>query len=183
MMVNILPSDSHKTMLAFLDFVEEEPKVYDETQTLPSIGLCVFTKNVSTTKKIRSFKNIYEEIKEEINKNHIPFGEIYVPSNQLKAEAKKIELLIQAASNVVASKGRRGPANFVILNEEMLKRFQRIHLKSVIDNSLKNEIIVGRKGAADEPGIVLVTHENLYKITTTGNNPECQYVKIDVDLY
>lgn len=172
MTVNILKTDQPVGQIAYLDFHE----TYDN-EDLPTIGLSVFNKHVQISKYINSFNKVYEEIKEAINKYHMPFATKEIKVNY--DDHKVLELSIGLASNSIAAKGRRGPANFCMMNSKVLKKLKTVPMQTLVDDKLKNnEIFVGRKGASDEPGLRLVLFEDRYAIVALGEKPECQYVKI-----
>jgi len=168
MAFNILPAEHHKCSIAFLDYTETE----GDLENFPSVGITLYTKHVEITKKVKSFETIYKEAKRMIDKNHM--------KHDFRNKSAAIEMYIYAGANIIAAEGRRGPGNFAILNENVIKKISENNtFRTIVDNSLKdNEIIVGRKGASDEPGIAMVTYENWYKLTTLGDKPERQYVKI-----
>lgn len=179
MMVNILTTDQPVGKLTILDY--ETAREYKEDD-MPTIGLVVYTKNIKIDNKINSFKQIYEEIKNEIREKSIKHDGSNFRTDIKENRIDRIfDNLIQVASNMISVQGRRGPANFVLMNSNNLKKLKAVHFKTIIDDEMKdNEIIVGRNGARDEPGCKLVLNENKYKIEFVGKHPECQYVRISL---
>jgi len=169
-------SDHPSGVLSFIDYVKGKA---DENE-MQTLGLQIFTKKIEITKKVESFTKIYKEVKEKINEHHITYE---VPSMNF-SKKQRYQYAILGAGNKIMQESRRGPANFVILNTEM---FLITHpmissMKIVIDDTLENEMIVGRNGAADEPGIMLIIHKNKYIVTTLGKEPDKFYVKIPYEL-
>jgi len=142
---------------------------------------------------------------------------------------KRVMALVLAAGNVVAQRGRRGPANFVVTNLKLATALQTNtqYAFSPIANTITQtngslyplgtmagmtiyvdpnmlysdtRILVGRKGAADEPGTVfapylmaesvkLITEgtgapkviiKSRYALVDAGFHPETQYVTLYV---
>lgn len=179
-MISITTCDAPQGVLSFIDYVES-PEVVNEGE-LQTLGLQLFSKNISITKRVESFTNIYEEVKGKINEYHTT----YVPTNMQDDISldRYYQYSILGAGNKIAMESRRGPSNFVIMSMEMftLTNPMLSGNKIIIDDSLENEIIVGRNGALDEPGIHLIFHENKYEITVTGSNVDKFYVKIPYKL-
>jgi len=140
---------------------------------------------------------------------------------------KRVMANVLAAGNVVAQRGRRGPANFIVTNLKLATAFQTNSQYSfapitntftqsngslyplgtvagmtvyVDPNMLYSDtrVLVGRKGAADEPGIVfapylmaesvkLITEgtaapkviiKSRYAMVDAGFHPETQYITL-----
>jgi hypothetical protein len=140
---------------------------------------------------------------------------------------KRVMANVLAAGNVVAQRGRRGPANFIVTNLKLATAFQTNSQYSfapitntftqsngslyplgtvagmtvyVDPNMLYSDtrVLVGRKGAADEPGIVfapylmaesvkLITEgtaapkviiKSRYALVDAGFHPETQYITL-----
>ena len=113
----------------------------------------------------------------------------------LQTFQRRIFSRILAAANVVANRGRRGPANFVVTNSQIATAIQDISqfvaapfantasqnngslypvgtlagLTVYVDQNMQwsdTRVLVGRKGADDEPGLKFMPYMMAESITT-----------------
>jgi len=138
---------------------------------------------------------------------------------------------VLAAANVVANRGRRGPANFIVTNSQIASALQDISqftfapftntltqnngtlypvgslagMTVYVDQNMAfsdNRILVGRKGADDEPGIKFMPYmmaesiqtisegtmspkvavKSRYALVEAGHHPETMYVTFHVNV-
>jgi hypothetical protein len=98
--------------------------------------------------------------------------------SQMKKDLNKLKLKLSFASNFIASKGRIGPANFLISSEiNNLMTLDNIpsFLNHVVDKDMTDDvIIIGRRSDASNPGVLLLLNENsLSNIVYNEQNEEC----------
>lgn len=158
--------------------------------------------------------------------NAVPFASTTAFENQDTA-IKRIQAVILAAGNLIAQRGRRGPANFVVTNMKIATALQTNaqYAFSPIANTFNQtngslyplgtmagmtvyvdpnmtyddtRVLVGRKGATDEPGIIMAPYlmaesvklitegtgapkviiKSRYALVDAGFHPETQYVTL-----
>lgn len=119
----------------------------------------------------------FELLRDDISKFNIT-----IPFN------RRVINKIQTASNYIATNGRIGPADFVILNLEIRSElyeyiennmlFNRMNV--IVDPSLRDEIIVGRKSDSGSIGLKVIINDatNHYAIIEVGYFPEKFYMSI-----
>lgn len=183
---------NHGVTISYLDYVTAE--VDDNVQ----IGLKVFNKAVpkqehrikcapaeNPARQIQEHvaDEVLEKILELSNKNkenmseHFPTGlDIKLTGENPYMDKRKVISRILTASNMIATHGRRGPANFIIIGKDYVNyirqdvqdnvAFQSIDeignmtygLNVFVSGKLGNTVVVGRCSNEDnEPGIHLIT--------------------------
>jgi len=142
---------------------------------------------------------------------------------------RRIKSRLLAAGNIIAQRGRRGPANFIVVNTQVASALQDNAQYSLnpMDNTINqqngslhpvgsiagmtiyvdpymsftdNRVLVGRKGADEEPGLKFMPYimaetistiaegtmapkvaiKSRYALTEAGQYPETQYLVFDI---
>lgn len=163
---------------------------------------------------------------------YVNFGTSTVVANEnLSTLQRRIYSRVQAAANMITTRGRRGPANFLVTNPGLATALQDCagYVAVPITNTINqqngnlypvgsisgmmvyvdpnmgwsdNRILVGRKGADDEPGIKFCVYlmaesiqtiaegtmspkiacKSRYALVEAGFHPQTMYATIHVDL-
>jgi hypothetical protein len=102
---------------------------------------------------------------------------------------RKIISKILSASNYIATTSRFGMPDFAIVNEEIDyligDELDFINIKLIVDNSVGNKILIGRKSKSDQPGLIYLINdsdtENINAaISELGWFPQHNFMKINI---
>lgn len=120
--------------------------------------------------------------KKEIDSKVESYGKDYI----YKIFSSKISM----ASNIIATECRYGPANFIITNSSILKyidldHMRQMNIKTYIDESIVDQILVGRKSNSTESGLQYIVNESnpeniTYAISEIGFFPHKNYITINI---
>lgn len=96
------------------------------------------------------------------------------------------ETTLNNASSYIAASGRIGLATHLIISQNTYKEYEstilnfknKYNMVLVFDNSIRKDIYLYRKNTEEQPGILLLKHEDNYKLETIGLQPEKQFIKI-----
>lgn len=142
-----------------------------------------------------------EEFKEEVSQ-HFPTGlDLTIKGDGSREEKRKVIARTFAAANMVMSKCRRGPANFMIVpkkyvdyfrhdipdevvfySAEAENMFMTANMKLVVSPQLDNTIIIGRCPRPEEPGLHLITTTDDIAGTIIANQKDIQGVTTEYAL-
>jgi len=88
-------------------------------------------------------------------------------------------------SNLIATSGRIGPAQYYVISEENYKKFNLSIMNGILTPIFHDidDILLFRKNQIDQPGILYVknTITNKYDIITLGFKPQKQFGKIKLN--
>lgn len=188
--------------------ISEIDTYIDTNSTMPSIGLKVFSKSGTLTNKITSnniddvYNKIYDDVLQKIKKlcdkntfeieksGMINFGgsKVEVDVSQIDDQMKYRKILTKciSCSNMIATQGRRGPAQIAIMSYHLSSMIGEIPgLKTVVNNSCGNSIYMFRKSRKDESGLQLIHNQKdnktiMYELIEIGNKPYNQFIRLDV---
>jgi hypothetical protein len=153
---NIEISDENRQMLRSF-IVPEDSSTADVDVSIKTIKTTLEQKKFEIKKKIKTWQLIYTEILKTIIKSSIKHTKKIDNNDQIFA-------YIHMMMNLIHQQTRKGPGNFVILSTEMKKRLNIINFNFIIDDSLENKIVIGRRGADMETNLHLLKYENKYKV-------------------
>lgn len=164
-----------------------------------TVGPKVLTKSVALShNKIDSDSDILNRIKllGNLNRNGCPKAkdnkssifDIDLSNLTLTKDQfdRRVLSRILWGSNHIAVESRVGHANFIISNENIINNIDvtKLQMIAYIDNSIVDEIIIGRKSEKDQPGICLVENTliNSKIITEIGFFPHKNYLTIKYNI-
>lgn len=95
----------------------------------------------------------------------------------------KLRQKIIKASNILALKGRLGPAQYILISEDLYYKIENIlsiPLKPIFHDS--NDIILFRKNKISEPGLIYLKNNNTnkYSLVLVGEKANKQFIKIKI---
>lgn len=108
-------------------------------------------------------------------------------------ESRMVTMKISMASNIIATESRYGSADFIITNQYITNRLidveqlRKMCIKLYVDNSIKDEIIVGRKSDTGQSGLQYLLNDTdpqniSYSISELGFFPEKNFLSIGVNI-
>lgn len=94
---------------------------------------------------------------------------------------RRVLTKIIAATNYIATYGRIGMANTVLISKDNYDKFKMSEIiencEIFFDDSVE-DVYVYRRNEIDQPGLILVYNENKYELCEIGFYPERQFMKI-----
>ena len=144
-----------------------------EGLTIAKINVQLTKQSVVINKRIRDWRIVYDKLVGLIV-NNMQFLSVLEP--------RMIEMplvsQIQFASNLIYKNTSRGPANWILVNNEFYEEHKdELHLNNRMLNILKDDKIdrpiVGRKGGDYEEGIYLFKWQKNYKLDSIGVIKNC----------
>lgn len=99
--------------------------------------------------------------------------------------SRKKTMQILKSGLVVAKKGMCGASNLLFISKSNYDKYLFEDMRKYIDMNYKiflnddvEDIILGRKTEEIQSGIILITNNDLYNVTTIGNDPTIQFMKV-----
>ena len=107
--------------------------------------------------------------------------------------SRKVCAKILNGCNIIATDGRIGPANTILISEENYNKYNlskfdfenskndpdKMTREVIFEDSIK-DIILYRKNTYEQPGLILLYSEDKYDIIGIGLNPEKQFLKLEL---
>lgn len=177
--VKKIPNDQKIADIIFVDIKNDAYKID------------VFSKKITIDKKIDDDK-IKKELFEYIDKLSInddndilnKFSISTIDGEINETFKRKVITKISNASYYIATSGRIGQANTILMSEETEKKYEikkyiddDFDIEFVFDDSIK-DIYMYRKNEIDQPGLVLIMNDDVYEIIDIGFYPYRQFMKI-----
>jgi len=190
--------------IMYVDFRYDEPQeetIVDldnpltrENETMGQVIVPeVFSKNVELSEDFISEDDVKEKAIEKIielsernfNGNNAELYEKFkfkfsdFPENT----SRKLMSKIFTGSSAIAVNGRIGPAQYMIISEEIYNEHGLSDISGTITPIFYDtkDIYLFRKNTMDQPGLVYITNNDKYSLVDIGFYPEKQFLKIKLE--
>jgi len=152
-------------------------------------GVKLKTKEISLDDKYENEMVVYRDLKSRMIKHGIDLQDTF--KIDLNGDCRKNISKIIRCGSLIATEGRIGPGNFILMNQKMITHFGSFITKKdndmmlttfniIIDPTITDKTVIGRINKTDQAGIKFVTDGVNYSIEEIGNRCCNQYVTLDV---